>query len=178
MSQRTFALPLVALSLSLTAETACNAEGDVESQQGDSPDGDDPAQPGDPLIGLWLLTSAQGRVDGESLQRSIDGYSYTYDGCTYSYWVDTSMSFADHQGDTLQGVFTQEYNERTSGTCRDELQTDSHEEPVAATSVNERVYEIVDDGDHIDLNCTLTGDLLSCTGQLEQNDVELDFERQ
>ena len=64
MSNRHFALPLTALGLTLStvAATGCGSNG---------------------LMGEWLLTSIA--LDGNDLSSYfLDGYSYTYDGCTYT----------------------------------------------------------------------------------------------
>ena len=158
MSNRHFALPLTALGLTLStvAATGCGSNG---------------------LMGEWLLTSIA--LDGNDLSSYfLDGYSYTYDGCTYTAAFQVSMEFDEKDGKELSGKFVQGYSYTYEGaTCTDESYSDSETYDVEAEETDKNAYDIEVDDLDLDLSCTLDEDDLDCEGEDGDTTIELSFER-
>jgi len=156
MSPRQFAVPVTTLLLSLTVSTtsACSSGG---------------------VMGDWLLTGLE--VDGEDYGSMLDGYSETYDGCTYTAQVSVRLEFDEKDGDAVTGEYKQIYSYSTSGACEDESYTDSYSYDAEATKGDEGSWDIdVDDMD-LDMNCVIEDDEMECDSEFYGYEATFVFER-
>ena len=132
--KRTFAISTLG-SLGLSLTTGC------------SPDN---------LVGSWDLVS----VDFAG-KKSIElSYSYTEDGCTYTYSVGVTMDFERGEGNAYAGLWTSSYN-YTNSCQPSESYSDSESYNIVATSDNKRDYTIKLEGD-LGLSCQREDDELVC----------------
>lgn len=155
MSVRQFTVPMVALALTTTL-SACGP---------------------DALVGTWLLTAIE--LDGEDYSSYLDGYSETYDGCTYSARTEFTLEVDadDQDGEKFDGEFVQTYFYSYVGDCEEESYSDSYSYDAEAEQVERGTYEIEVDELEWELECTLEDDTLDCEGEADDERVEAVFER-
>ena len=156
MFPRQFAVPAAALLLSLTAATtsACSSGG---------------------VMGDWLATGLE--LDGEDYSYILDGYSETYDGCTYTYSQSFRLEFDEKDGDAVTGKFKQIYSYSYSGACEDESHTESYSYDAEATKADKGSWDISVDDMSMDMNCVIEGDDMECDGEFYGDDSTWTFER-
>ena len=156
MTIREFTVPVASLLLSLTvaATTGCSSNG---------------------IMGDWLLTGLE--RDGEDYGYILDGYSETYDGCTYTASISFRLALDEKDGDTVTGEFKQTYSYSYSGACDDESYTETYSYDAEATKGGGGTWDInVDDMD-LDMNCAIDGKDMECDGEFYGDEATFTFEK-
>lgn len=121
----------------------------------------------DNIVGAWELVE----VDGEEFPLED---SATYDGYTYSYSVTGSLEVTDELDAELEVTYSYSYT-TADGETESYSYAYSYEGTVTPGKARGE-YEIAleDDGEELNLDCTLAGDVLSCD---EADLGDLVFER-
>jgi hypothetical protein len=157
MSPRQFAVPVTTLLLSLTVATTTTACS------------------GDGIMGDWLATGLE--IDGEDYSSILDGYSETYDGCTYTSSTSFRLEFDEKDGDTVTGEFRQTYSYSYSGACDEESYTEGYSYDAEATKGDEGNWDIDIDDVDFDMNCVIEGDEMECDSEFYGSDATWTFEK-
>jgi hypothetical protein len=168
MEKRQFAIPAIALGFTALTLTGCPVEDDDkddEDEEDTDSDTDSGTDVGGGIDGSWSLTSLGNYGESYPLE-----YTYEYDGYTYTSSQAITMDIASP---SVELTMTQSYyTDAPDG----ESYTDSYGYSGTVSDTGGGTYNI-DVTDSIVMDCSLSGNSLSCVGTSDYAGLELEWAR-
>ena len=171
MEMRKFGIPAIALGFTALTLTGCPVDDDDKDDEDEDSDtdsdSDSDTDSGAAIDGSWSLTSLTAYGESYPLE-----YTYEYDGYTYTNSTAISMDITSPSVDLTMAS--------TYYTDNPEYSYDNGEESYSysgtVTDSGGGTYGI-DVTDNITMDCSLSGDTLSCAGTSDYSGLDLEWSR-